>query len=541
MSITRNLHDALQQFRYTTDVRYLWVDAICINQNDIRERGHQVRLMQSIYKKARNVLVWLGKDEQHATKSGLQSSAELAFEILHVVKDNCRSVRVRMQNGLLPTKSLSRPEREVIQHIQERRIRRMHLRDYTQYKVLEKLFSFAWFWRLWVIQEVVVARAASVHWGSQAIDWAVLGEAASYLKNNYPSSRRHHIFGAYNASYIYEFSIPVKQEKLYPFFTVMTTTWLFNSTDPHDRVFALLGLPNSDNDPDKGNLFLEPDYSMPLDHLYHDVAVRVLEKEKSLRLLNAVQHDPSLPLPTPSWAPQWRSRLMEPLIPFNYIRQDYPAEIDGKWSIFTSDRKVLSLRGFTVANVAQFTDVLPLATEDSLHRPESCNIFKNVEMLLERQKQSLTKTQLKYLCWCLTIGRGFDVWSSQDTHWDLCQDLWMEASKNFAKKTWSRIGVVGDEQEKSSVCCNIHEFMGSGIAGRKLFVTPEGCIGLGPSSLKESDIIVDLFGGCTPYALRKDGDLYYFIGECYMHNYMKREAFDEWEEGERETETFLVA
>jgi hypothetical protein len=49
LNITRNLEDALRKIRLEKEPRYLWVDAICINQEDVHERGHQVRLMRSIY------------------------------------------------------------------------------------------------------------------------------------------------------------------------------------------------------------------------------------------------------------------------------------------------------------------------------------------------------------------------------------------------------------------------------------------------------------------------------------------------------------
>ena len=38
----------------------LWVDAICINQEDQTEKGHQVSQMRDIYKGADEVLIWLG-------------------------------------------------------------------------------------------------------------------------------------------------------------------------------------------------------------------------------------------------------------------------------------------------------------------------------------------------------------------------------------------------------------------------------------------------------------------------------------------------
>lgn len=61
--ITPNLDTALRRIRLPDRIRALWVDAICINQQDVAERGGQVQLMGSIYSKARQVIVWLGKDE----------------------------------------------------------------------------------------------------------------------------------------------------------------------------------------------------------------------------------------------------------------------------------------------------------------------------------------------------------------------------------------------------------------------------------------------------------------------------------------------
>ncbi|KUI62365.1 Heterokaryon incompatibility protein 6, OR allele [Cytospora mali] len=60
-SATTNLHDALEHIRPRTgDPRIMWIDAICINQNDDSERNHQVPLMQRIYSEAAAAVVWLG-------------------------------------------------------------------------------------------------------------------------------------------------------------------------------------------------------------------------------------------------------------------------------------------------------------------------------------------------------------------------------------------------------------------------------------------------------------------------------------------------
>jgi hypothetical protein len=56
-----NLHSALQRLRsYERRHIYLWVDAICIDQNNNPERSIQVTKMAEIYNRASNVCVWLG-------------------------------------------------------------------------------------------------------------------------------------------------------------------------------------------------------------------------------------------------------------------------------------------------------------------------------------------------------------------------------------------------------------------------------------------------------------------------------------------------
>jgi hypothetical protein len=60
LSITVNLHDALQAIRHEHASRVLWIDAICINQSDLPEKGHQVASMGRIYGDAWRVIVWLG-------------------------------------------------------------------------------------------------------------------------------------------------------------------------------------------------------------------------------------------------------------------------------------------------------------------------------------------------------------------------------------------------------------------------------------------------------------------------------------------------
>jgi Heterokaryon incompatibility protein (HET) len=59
--ITPNLYAALEHLRDLFSTAVLWVDAVCINQSDVRERNHQVSQMAMIYAAADEVISWLGE------------------------------------------------------------------------------------------------------------------------------------------------------------------------------------------------------------------------------------------------------------------------------------------------------------------------------------------------------------------------------------------------------------------------------------------------------------------------------------------------
>ncbi|ETI21401.1 hypothetical protein G647_07748 [Cladophialophora carrionii CBS 160.54] len=61
LRVRKNLYDCLKRLRQTTSARYLWVDAICIDQRNNDEKGAQVSIMGKIFSGAERVLVWLGE------------------------------------------------------------------------------------------------------------------------------------------------------------------------------------------------------------------------------------------------------------------------------------------------------------------------------------------------------------------------------------------------------------------------------------------------------------------------------------------------
>ncbi|KAF8857795.1 HET-domain-containing protein, partial [Acephala macrosclerotiorum] len=59
-TVTTNLFMALRRLRKHREVRSIWIDALCIDQNNIEERNHQVTLMGNIYWTCTKTIAWLG-------------------------------------------------------------------------------------------------------------------------------------------------------------------------------------------------------------------------------------------------------------------------------------------------------------------------------------------------------------------------------------------------------------------------------------------------------------------------------------------------
>ncbi len=59
-NVTRNLEAALRRLRHPTNCLLFWIDMLCIDQECLEERSHQVNLMQQIYSGTREVFLWLG-------------------------------------------------------------------------------------------------------------------------------------------------------------------------------------------------------------------------------------------------------------------------------------------------------------------------------------------------------------------------------------------------------------------------------------------------------------------------------------------------
>jgi hypothetical protein len=137
--VRSNLAAALKHFRREGEDINFWVDAICINQTDLLEKTAQVSMMDEIYSKAQSVCVWLGAGNP---------KTEETFNFLRQILD------LREFDRLIRTKRTPRNWMLVINLLKNR-----------------------WFSRRWVIQELVLAKSATVHWGSQVMVWSDFAEA----------------------------------------------------------------------------------------------------------------------------------------------------------------------------------------------------------------------------------------------------------------------------------------------------------------------------------------------------------------------------
>ncbi|KAE8310439.1 heterokaryon incompatibility protein-domain-containing protein [Aspergillus transmontanensis] len=142
--ITANLHAALVNLRDYQLERVLWIDAICINQDDLNEKSNQIPLMRTIYAQADRVIVWLGEAFEHGDKA------------LETIRDLTEQ---SVMGGEGSDTELSKSDREACL----------------------KLLQRKWFRRIWVLQEVGVARSIEIMCGSVQINGYTFCEGLSEL------------------------------------------------------------------------------------------------------------------------------------------------------------------------------------------------------------------------------------------------------------------------------------------------------------------------------------------------------------------------
>ncbi|RDW61974.1 hypothetical protein BP6252_11407 [Coleophoma cylindrospora] len=282
--------------------KYFWLDSISINQEDTAEKTAQVRLMTDIYRKASATVVYLGS-------TGYLRGVESTMNNLSTLRSDKRSYRPEAMGAFSFLQGRNAP-------------------GYSQ--AVQALYSLPWFQRAWVLQEVAVAREVFFMWGTEFLSWKTLLSGAQdvmqysvdpadvmirsglntesiafaetwighinslgKLASNIQSATAVHTMKTVQGS-IFSHQSPSLLE-------LLRQTHASASTDPRDKIYALLGLA----DPKSLNS-IEVDYVTTPKDIYISAARRILSGGSSTDIiLSAGIGVPRKMLDLPSWVPDW--------------------------------------------------------------------------------------------------------------------------------------------------------------------------------------------------------------------------------------------
>lgn len=214
-SIRHNLWSALCRLRLNSEKRTLWIDALCINQEDISERNHQVGLIKHIYRGAKLVHVWLGEEDQDTS---------MAFAVLRDIEENGKAD--------LFAKSL-------FMDYLNRKDFEAHVSGGDHLRAFMDLLRRPYWERVWIIQEFVLAQDTIIYCGSYFGRLPQYGMALIQdMFSRTPGAkiiRRYHRYQELRRSLI-------ASDEVVPLGSALLEFRKSKSQDPRDKVYALLGL-----------------------------------------------------------------------------------------------------------------------------------------------------------------------------------------------------------------------------------------------------------------------------------------------------------
>lgn len=205
--ITPKCKAALESLCREDETRMLWIDAICVNQEDTEERSSQVKMMTQIYRIAKSVLMWLGEEKEHS---------ELAFDSIPTFADIYNRYTGYRARAIL-FNAVGRPG-DVADGWAE-------------------LAARSYFQRAWIFQEMILAGSRGfVLCGCLSSPWDAFKAA----------------FRGYEEAWLLKqkgsFSLIIENDKIFrnsgslDIMVALGAMSRFGSTDARDKVFATLGL-----------------------------------------------------------------------------------------------------------------------------------------------------------------------------------------------------------------------------------------------------------------------------------------------------------
>lgn len=483
LRVTPNLEIALRYLRYEDKPRVLWVDAVCVDQNNLVDRSYHVGRMAHIYPLATRVIIWLGPES---------NDSGVAMELFRQLKGKA------VIHWGTRTMTPSSPEPSEA-HWADRNISLPF--DEAQMLAIHHLFGRDWFERLWVWQEVRLAAVAHIQCGNVLLEWQTFRDAVMLLfsKTLPPHAPSGFKKRAEQALWL---CLRYGRESLN---SLLEFTKESKCLDERDRVYALLSMAE-EREQDLG---IRADYSKPYYDVYKDAVVKYATNWKDLELFSTI--DPSRRFEgRASWVPDWsKPRISACLWWLKRFSPTY-AEV----THLGDDRlQVAGLHIATLNNVEEFS----VPSSGHLSTPQIVSALRTaVNGLGMRDKLLESDTYKKQFCNVITVGR----YSESN----------VPPSSRFPTLDQGAAALRHILTDSDAPFTHIEEdffsYAKSFCQARALCTTSEGRFGLVPSTAQRGDIATVILGCNTPTVLRpqSDGSSYAVVGEGYLSGMLNCEV-----------------
>lgn len=519
---------ALRRMRCTDRPRTLWLDCVCINQDDVRERGQQVAMMDEIYGQTQRNLIYLGEDDGN---------------MVHIM-DNMLIVLRDMHHATNGFRDL-----DTMFHIASGDAR--HPETWLppfDFNTLTAFFSRPYFMRLWVFQEAVLSKKSVCHCGDAEIPLADALKVAKWLmhKSRFLYNGNEFPQGLQNASQMWEFvdsEWRFKEDRRVGM-SLFSKCRDFDTYDPRDRVFAIASLVRR-----FGRLsvashgLLAPDYEKSAVAVFRDATRAIVNEAGDLSYLNDGLHDVTTVLGAtcPSWVLPWNTKKnpWKHAWPFAHLfsaDQNLPAQIIKP----EVSADVLSLAGMKVDHIVASSE--PICSAFTMRGRYGMDVDGILKRLREHEKEHSRpchETGMQDWKWALLAGRSFEGEPATEDDVQVWDDL-----VSYIDVERSVPPMVYDVQPSRHVyrIARYQAAMDAACNNRRGFSTARGHSGMGDQLLQPLDVVAILFGCRHPVILRlctgNQKDHYRFVGVCYVAGIMHGEYVQRWGEAGKSHDVF---
>jgi hypothetical protein len=482
ISVTRNLAEALHYLRHEDNPRVLWIDAVCVNQQDLRERSLQVMRMADIYTKAEQVVVWLGP-QSYDSSIALDTMMLIASKV-HVDWALKRSQNLSAEAHWADT-SIALPL------------------DETQFVAISNFINRSWFERLWIWQEVrLTPKDVVVMCGNETNSWRTIKttifclqrKPAQPFASSYGSKKR--------ANDLWQLCDEIN----IGFDSIIDQTKYTKCTDARDRVFALLSMLDASGE----KINIEPDYTKSYPEIYRGVVLRHIGYSQTLQVLTGIEthRKPELP----SWVPDWSTR--RPTSPLRIIH----ASGSSQARITVDCLAELKVMGFSIATIQRGEAFDFEEFEPSTHNRIVRHLKSIASWIGLQPPYTPGNDQLTAFCQSLCSNRFSERWYPANDNIPSLRESEESLSKILQSQATS-------ERNFSAIDLNFLDNISRYCHHRAFFVCKDGQIVLGPREGKPGDLVTILLGCASAMVLRTSQDMtYQVVGEAYCAANMHGEA-----------------